>query len=107
MDSQDRALLEQQLKRIITKLFKDFLVISEDVRQDHLVVMNDISLQFPAELVQRWNYLDLPRYSRLRKKILDAGNDSLREMHSILDNFSVTLDNRVLSIKNYERTQTG
>jgi hypothetical protein len=89
MELSDKELLEEQLKRIITKLFKDFLVLTEDVRQDHLIVINDISKQFPPEFVQKWNYLDLPKYSRLRKKILDAGNDAVRETQAVISNFKI------------------
>ena len=94
MDSADKAMLEAQLRRIITKVFKDSLVIAEDIQQDHLAVVSEIGKQFPPELLRRWNYLDLPKYSRIRKKILDSGNDALREMKSVLDNFSVTIDNK-------------
>lgn len=85
----DKVILEAQLKRTVTKLFKDFLVLAEDIRQDHLLVLSEISSQFPQELLTRWNYLDLPRYSRLRKKVLDSGNDALRDIQMILENFSV------------------
>ena len=95
MESSDKTLLETQLKRVVTKLFKDFLVIAEDIRQDHLAVISDIERQFPPTMVQKWNYLDLAKYSRIRKKVLDSGNDSLREMQTILDDFQVTLDNKV------------
>ena len=91
METSDSELLEVQLRRMVTKLFKDFLVITEDIRQDHLAVIGSCSGQFPPEMTQRWNYLDLPRYSRIRKKVLDAGNDTLREMHSILEQFDIKL----------------
>ena len=93
MDSQAKTVLENQLKRIITKLFKDYLVIIEDVKQDHLSVVSGLATQFPPEFIQQWNYLDLPRYSRIRKKVLDSGNDALREMSTVLDDFSISLDN--------------
>jgi len=91
MDS-EKAVLEAQLKRIITRLFKDFLNIADDIRQDHLAVLTDMK-QFPPELLSRWNYLDLPKYSRIRKKVLDGGNDAIREMQAILDSFEISLDN--------------
>lgn len=90
MDNKDKELLENQLKRLIQRLFKEFLTLTDEVRQDHLVVVKDIATQFPPEFVARWNYLDLPRYSRLRKKILDSGNDAVREISSILDDFQIS-----------------
>jgi len=87
-------MLENQLRRIITKLFKDCLVIHEDIRQEHLRVIADLSRQFPPELINKWNYLDLPRYSRYRKRVLDSGNDAVREMQSVLDDFRISRDNK-------------
>lgn len=90
MDTQEKILLESQLKRIITKLFKDFLIIAEDIRQDHLAVLAEMSHQFPPETIKRWNYLDLPKYSRIRKKTLDNANDAIREMSTLLNLFDIT-----------------
>lgn len=89
MDVSDKELLENQLKRIVTRMFKDYLVLLEDVRQDHLAVLSSISSQFPSEFLDKLNYLDLPKYSRLRKKVLDSGNDALREICSILEDFTI------------------
>lgn len=85
----EKEILENQLKRVITSLFKNFLVSADDIRQEHLAVLSKVEGQFPKEFIENLNYLDLPRYSRLRKKILDSGNDSLREIHTILEDFSV------------------
>jgi hypothetical protein len=89
-----QQLLESQLRRTVTNLFKQYLVILEDIRQEQLQIVAELSSQFPAEFVQKVNSLDLPRYSRLRKKVLDLGNDSLREMQSILDDFKISIDNK-------------
>lgn len=86
MDEKAKALLEAQLKRIVSRLFKDFLNITEDIRQDHLAALSDMK-QFPPEFLARLNYLDLPKYSRIRKKVLDSGNDAIREMQGIIEDF--------------------
>ncbi len=86
----EKALLEAQLKRAITRLFKDFLVIIDDIRQDHLGVLSEMK-QFPPELLLRWNYLDLAKYSRIRKKVLDQGNDTIRTAAELLGDFEVSL----------------
>lgn len=94
MEFNDKMFLETQLKRVITNLFKGFLVVAEDIRQEHLGVVSEISAQFPSELLTKWNYLDLPKYSRIRKKILDSGNDAIREVNTILNDFEITLNNK-------------
>jgi len=94
MDSPEQVLLETQLKRITTRLFKDFLIILEDVRQEHLSTLASFSGQFPPEILNKLNYLDLAKYSKLRKKVLDGGNDSIREISSLLKDFNISLDNK-------------
>jgi hypothetical protein len=84
-------LVETQLKRIITSLFKNFLVIVEDIRQDHLQTVADMSHEFPPEILQKWNYLDLPKYSRIRKKVLDDGNEKIREITTLLNSFDINI----------------
>lgn len=92
MESVEKEILEAQFKRIITKLFKDFLVILQDLQQEHLSVISDLQRQFPSELVKRFNYFDMPKYSRIRKKVLDTSNDAIREGSELLKPFNVTLN---------------
>lgn len=86
-------LLESQLKRGITKLYKEFLDQLEDIRQEHLRVMFEIKDQFPPDFIAKLNFLDLKTYSRVRKKVLDAGNDCIREMQSVVNDFRKYADN--------------
>jgi hypothetical protein len=87
----EKEILEAQVRRIVTNLFKNFLTTTEDLRQEHLSCIAKVQGQFPKEFIDNLNYLDLPRYSRLRKRILDSGNDALREIHTILEDFSIKI----------------
>lgn len=58
--------------RRIINLYKNFLGILEDLAQDN----PDISPE---------------KYQRLRKKVLDAGNDCYREIEEVLDKVEITL----------------
>ena len=40
------------------------------------------------------NYLDFTRYSLLRKRILDNGNEGVRDLENFLDNFAFSLKNK-------------
>ena len=66
MDNQGRELLESQIRRIVTGLFRLFLEIIQEIYQSHLMTLARNSLSKDA------NYLNLPQYSILRKKILDS-----------------------------------
>jgi hypothetical protein len=91
MESFEKDLLDSQVKRIVTALFKDFLTILFELQQENLSNIAKLSRQFPAEFVDKINMLDFAKYSRLRKHILDKSNDSLREISTLLDNFNISL----------------
>lgn len=57
---EQKEILTFQNKRIVTQLSKQFLEILEDLQPDH-----GISDE---------------KYQRLRKRVLDRGNDAIREM---------------------------
>ena len=60
-----KELLQFQAQRKITSLYKNFLCILEDL--------------------QGKNKIDKEEYQRLRKRVLDLGNDLTREMEDELD----------------------
>jgi hypothetical protein len=62
-----------QINRKITSLYKDFLFILEDIRNAKYNITDD-------------------QYLRYRKRILDFGNDTIRETAAYLDKTNVTLD---------------
>lgn len=58
-----------QNKRKITNLYKNFLIILEDLREDGYNISDE-------------------RYQRLRKRVLDCGNDSIRQFEEELNNIN-------------------
>jgi isoleucyl-tRNA synthetase len=61
-----------QLRRKIVNLYKNYLFILED--------MKDAGYDIPEE-----------EYQRIRKRILDYGNDTIREIEENLENFDIKL----------------
>ncbi len=68
----EKEFLKFQLRRKVTSLYKDFLFILEDC---------DAS---------SYN-MDKDSYQRYRKRILDRGNDLIREIEEDLDKFDIRL----------------
>lgn len=58
-----------QNKRKVTNLYKNFLIILEDLREDGYNISDE-------------------RYQRLRKRVLDCGNDSIRQFEEELNNIN-------------------
>jgi hypothetical protein len=62
-----------QITRKVTGLYKQFLFILEDVKDDNA------------------NKIDDQSYRRARKRILDYGNDTIREMEEDFSKLKITL----------------
>lgn len=74
-------------------LFKSFLVLAEDLHQDHLINFSKLRKALPEEyssLIDQADYFDQHKMQYLRKKILDMGNESIREANNDLENFTIS-----------------
>ena len=82
-------------KRIITKLFKYYLTILEDLRYQHEHSLDRLKDDLSPEQLEVLNYLDFHRYSMMRKRVLDNGNETVRDLHNFLENFDIKLKNNI------------
>lgn len=57
-------------KRKVINLYKNFLIILEDLREDEYNISDE-------------------KYQRLRKKVLDSGNDAIRQFEEELNNINL------------------
>ena len=71
-EEKEKEFLKFQVTRKVTNLYKNFLFILEDLQEAD----NNI----PDE-----------SYRRNRKRVLDYGNDSIREIEEYLDKFKIRL----------------
>ena len=80
-----KEIISFQIHRNITNLYKKYFEISEDLLEEHklfiaiLKSLNDISK------IDSIDYFTEEKYNNIRKKILDAGNDSIREIEKALE----------------------
>ena len=75
MEDSDKSkeFLRFQLRRKVTNLYKNFLFILEDIQND--------GYNIPEEVFQRH-----------RKRVLDYGNDTIRELEENLENFKIDIE---------------
>tara|TARA_B100000902_G_C27319453_1_gene923433 strand:- start:5671 stop:5955 length:285 start_codon:yes stop_codon:yes gene_type:complete len=87
----ERELLEFQVLRSITNLYKSFLTLVEDLSEDHKEQFERLKEALPEseEIIRQAEYLDEGQLNYLRKKILDSGNDVRRELFSYMENFDI------------------
>ena len=72
MDDKSKSFLVFQLLRKVVNLYKNYLFILEDLKKD--------GYDIPEE-----------EYQRIRKRILDYGNDTIREIEENVENFDIKL----------------
>ena len=76
-------------------LFKEFLVVVEDLSFEHeqnfSKLYNGIPKQYHAILDQA-DYFDEDKLQYLRKKILDIGNNSIRKIESHTEKFTISFN---------------
>ncbi|MAH47462.1 hypothetical protein CMI37_16680 [Candidatus Pacearchaeota archaeon] len=85
--------LKAESKRIITKLFKCYLNNLEDLRYQHQVALDRLKNDLSPEQIEVLNYLDFHRYSMIRKRVLDNGNETIRDLYNFLENFDINEKN--------------
>lgn len=72
-------------------LFKSFLVLIEDLHTDNQISFNKLKKNLPehSSIIDQANYFDNEKMQYLRKKILDMGNESIRDSNTDLEKFTI------------------
>ena len=74
-------------------LFKSFLVLIEDLHNEHSINFKKLKKALPdnyESLIDQADYFDYNKMQYLRKKILDMGNESIRESENNFENFTIS-----------------
>lgn len=82
-----KDLLSFQTHRNIINLYKRYLNIIEDLQEEHINMLNKLNSKIDQQTLKNVDYFDENKYNYLRKKILDLGNETIREIDKTLDLF--------------------
>tara|TARA_R100001079_G_scaffold38903_1_gene19684 strand:- start:405 stop:692 length:288 start_codon:yes stop_codon:yes gene_type:complete len=77
----------------ISSLFKLMLMMVEDMKKDHDFHYEKLYNEIPSEyhsVLRAADHFTDDKVSWIRKRILDFGNESIRNLDSKLDNYTVT-----------------
>lgn len=80
--------LNFQLERGVTVLYKKLLYILDDIKFQNEEMLKKLAKDMEDEDLPRLveiNYMTEGFYKHIRKKILDAGNDTQREIKNTID----------------------
>ncbi|NDG53223.1 MAG: hypothetical protein EBY39_09410 [Flavobacteriia bacterium] len=78
--------------RNTVSLFKGFLIILEDLYKEHQINFDKLKNNLPEgciPVVDQADYFSEDKLKHLRKKTLDIGNETIRNIESELDNYTI------------------
>ena len=87
------SILLEKNKRNIKGLFKSYLVLLEDLHEEHNIHFAKLKKNMPAALgkiIDQADYFDEEKMKYLRKKVLDMGNEVIREYDTNIEHFTVS-----------------
>jgi len=74
-----------QIHKNLVNLYKRYLNLIEDLQEDHHSMMYKLSNEINQNMLKNIDYFNQTKYNYLRKKILDLGNESIREIEKNFD----------------------
>ena len=80
-----------QHTRNTTNLYKTHLSIIRDIYEDHELMLKKLENYVQTEVLENLNYLTKDKYSYIRKKTLDIGNEAIRDFEKNMDKVEVAL----------------
>lgn len=89
-----KALLGEYYGRNTKRLFKTFLVLLEDLKTEHDINFCKLrkNLSQHKDLIEQADYFDEDKMQYLRKKVLDMGNDNIRNNDDDLEKFTIEFE---------------
>jgi hypothetical protein len=84
--------LSKKTSKSISFLFKQYLMLIEDLKFEHDQYVKKIKQEIPSEfhnVIDNADSFNEEKMSRIRKRVLDLGNETIRSMDSDISDFSV------------------
>lgn len=85
--------LAKKSSKSISQLFKQYLMLIEDLKFEHDQYLKKIKSEMPSEyhnVIDNADTFNEEKMSRIRKRVLDLGNEAIRSFDSEMNDFSVS-----------------
>lgn len=92
MDIPENQLVQLQTNKEVTHLYKTFLEILENIKQQHDTMLSKAAINVDEAYLKDINYFTKEFHELLRKRILDNGNDTSRALLTFLDYFDFQIN---------------
>tara|TARA_Y100001938_G_C7840121_1_gene305723 strand:- start:138 stop:428 length:291 start_codon:yes stop_codon:yes gene_type:complete len=89
------GILKKHCQRNTVSLFKGFLIMLEDLQKEHQIQFNKLRKNLPKDtlpILEQADYFDEEKLQHLRKRTLDIGNETIRNIEGELENFTITFE---------------
>ena len=93
MDAQ--GIFKKHCQRNTVSLFKGFLIMLEDLQKEHQIHFSKLKRNLPEgclPVIEQADYFDEEKLQHLRKRTLDIGNETLRNIEGELQNFTISFE---------------
>jgi hypothetical protein len=84
--------LSKKSNKSISFLFKQYLMLIEDLKFEHDQYLKKIKENIPSEyhnIIDNTDTFDDEKMTRIRKRVLDIGNETIRSLDSELNDFTI------------------
>jgi hypothetical protein len=85
--------LAKKSSKSTSQLFKQYLMLIEDLKFEHDQYLKKIKSEIPYEyhyVIDNADTFDEEKMSRIRKRVLDLGNEAIRSFDTEMNDFSVS-----------------
>jgi hypothetical protein len=90
-DEKLKEYLKFQYSRNIIALYKKYFEIIDDLKQDHDLLLKKVAEVSSDDFSKNIDYFNNDKYNYIRKKILDAGNDAIRNIDTSFKSINISL----------------
>lgn len=90
-DEKLKEYIKFQYNRNITSLYKKYFEMIDDLKHEHETMLKKVSEKSSEDFVKNIDYFNDDKYNYIRKKILDAGNDAIRNIDTSFKSINISL----------------
>lgn len=90
-DERLKEYIKFQYNRNIISLYKKYFEMIDDLKHEHESMLKKVAEESSENFVKNIDYFSNDKYNYIRKKILDAGNDAIRNIDTSFKSINVSL----------------
>lgn len=92
MENLGNNLVALYVAKEVTRLYKNFLETVETIKSEHNHMKDQVAKHCAPEFAEDINYFNADKQARLRKVILDNGNETIRQINGYVDMFDFKIN---------------